>query len=912
MLWPCGTRGFFKNYALHDDWCEWRDEHASIAPSIETQRRIRENREREQRRRVAAVHAARLYWDGAQPAGLHPYIQRKGLSILGLRGLRERDGKLLIPMRKGSLLSVQTISADGEKKFWAGAPTKGTSFELARDRVSITCLVEGLATGLAVFQAVPQARVIVAFDSGNLVPVAESLQLRGAVVVCADNDHGTLAARGFNPGLLAAQKVADAIGCGMAYLTDNAGSMQADDLLRMQGAVKKSAVSRDSQVIADEIYRSAVAPALAPPDSGRLENLVRQAESGGRRNGPDGKLLQGPITRSGERAQGEMQVMPSTARDPGYGIKPADLSGTPEQQADEIARVGREKLPAMLKRYAGDVPKALAAYNWGEGNVDKAIKAKGADWLTIAPAETEVEHSTKLDAYARMIADKPVTRQFLTQPENARVAHDDVESMSLIETLANSFRRGVPGLQQGLAATALRANAGQLEQFDAVAARIDGGEKPASIRAADDPMGVAYMSPEQRTRMRASISTPLAGNIATVADTQKERQAIPQPGVVGDVLDAKTFGAAFSAFLTAPVQFIASIGPESLISSAPGLLAAIPAGIAAGPGAAAAVMGSGSFATDFGSSIVEALTKSGVDVADPTALAAATQNGPLMREVAAQAFAHASVVGSVDGASGGLASKVVLPQVMAARLATRPVARELTNAAIQVPAQGALGGIGEAGGQIAAGQDIQPGSILAEIVGEAFTAPAEVGGIAGRRVVERMQEARAAGAAAVRVEEALKVAEASKLRARDPAAFREFVDQVADGGELPTEFFIDPQTLANTLNQSGMTVAELQALAPSVAAQMTPENFVPGADLRISVAELLAAPAEVTAPLVDHLRESEGAMTRAEAAQYLSEKGAAIQQEVSVQHRARFCAFPVALFRITLPPPGGVGASMAC
>lgn len=230
VLWPCGTRGFFKNYALHDDWCEWRDEHASIAPSIETQRRIRENREREQRRRVAAVHAARLYWDGAQPAGLHPYIQRKGLSILGLRGLRERDGKLLIPMRKGSLLSVQTISADGEKKFWAGAPTKGTSFELARDRVSITCLVEGLATGLAVFQAVPQARVIVAFDSGNLVPVAESLQLRGAVVVCADNDHGTLAARGFNPGLLAAQKVADAIGCGMAYPTDIEGTDWADAL----------------------------------------------------------------------------------------------------------------------------------------------------------------------------------------------------------------------------------------------------------------------------------------------------------------------------------------------------------------------------------------------------------------------------------------------------------------------------------------------------------------------------------------------------------------------------------------------------------------------------------------------------------------------------------------------------------
>jgi putative DNA primase/helicase len=230
VLWPCGTRGFFKNYAVHDDWCEWRDEHASIAPSAETLRRIRENREREQRRRIAAIHAARLYWDGAQPAGLHAYIRRKGLSIQGLRGLRERDSKLLIPMRKGPLLSVQTISADGEKKFWTGAPTKSTSFEIARERASITCLCEGLATGLAVFQAVPQARVIVAFDSGNLLPAAEHLQLRGAVVVCADNDHGTLAARGFNPGLLAAQKVADAIGCGVAFPTGIEGTDWADAL----------------------------------------------------------------------------------------------------------------------------------------------------------------------------------------------------------------------------------------------------------------------------------------------------------------------------------------------------------------------------------------------------------------------------------------------------------------------------------------------------------------------------------------------------------------------------------------------------------------------------------------------------------------------------------------------------------
>ena len=245
VLWPCGTRGFFKNYALHDDWCEWRDEHALIAPSLETQRRIRENREREQRRRIAAIHAARVYWDGAKPAGLHPYIRRKGLSMLGMRGLRERDGKLLVPMYQGRLLmSVQTIDADGEKRFWAGAPVKGMSFEIARERASITCLCEGLATGLAIFQSVRQARVIVAFDSGNLLPAVEHLQLRSAVVVCADNDHGTLAVRGFNPGLVAAQKVVDAIGCGIAYPTDIEGTDWAD-AFKEWGARASSRIQRE-------------------------------------------------------------------------------------------------------------------------------------------------------------------------------------------------------------------------------------------------------------------------------------------------------------------------------------------------------------------------------------------------------------------------------------------------------------------------------------------------------------------------------------------------------------------------------------------------------------------------------------------------------------------------------------------
>ena len=78
-------------------------------------------------------------------------------------------------------------------------------------------------------------------------------------------------------------------------------------------------------------------------------------------------------------AQGHFQFMPGTAR--GYGLKnPYDLA----ESADAASRYYKN----LLKMFNGDLPSALAGYNWGEGNVQKAKKRYGSDWLSHAPAET--------------------------------------------------------------------------------------------------------------------------------------------------------------------------------------------------------------------------------------------------------------------------------------------------------------------------------------------------------------------------------------------------------------------------------------------------------------------------------------------------------------------------------------------
>lgn len=111
---------------------------------------------------------------------------------------------------------------------------------------------------------------------------------------------------------------------------------------------------------------------MLPGAFDKIMQITIQSESGGN-----------PNAVSPKGARGLMQVMPATARDPGYGIRPSN--GT---QQDDI-RVGREYLAAMQREFGGDMAKVWAAYNAGPGRVQEAIARHGANWLRNLPAETQ-------------------------------------------------------------------------------------------------------------------------------------------------------------------------------------------------------------------------------------------------------------------------------------------------------------------------------------------------------------------------------------------------------------------------------------------------------------------------------------------------------------------------------------------
>lgn len=79
-----------------------------------------------------------------------------------------------------------------------------------------------------------------------------------------------------------------------------------------------------------------------------------------------------PNATSSKGAVGLFQFMPDTAKE--YNIDPTD----PHQAAQGAAKMFAD----LSKKYNGNVPKMLAAYNWGQGNVDK-------NGLVNAPDETK-------------------------------------------------------------------------------------------------------------------------------------------------------------------------------------------------------------------------------------------------------------------------------------------------------------------------------------------------------------------------------------------------------------------------------------------------------------------------------------------------------------------------------------------
>lgn len=169
-----------------------------------------------------------------------------------------------------------------------------------------------------------------------------------------------------------------------------------------------------------------------------LFEAVKQVESGNRERNKDGSLV-----TSNKGAQGAAQVMPGTARAPGFGVKPAQ-----DDSDAERTRVGRDYLNAMLARYDGNRALALAAYNAGPGKVDEWLKSVGdprkgevtdAEWAARLPFKETRDYVEKVQRRAGAVsADRPSLSAWLDQAKSI----GDPDVRALVESgLTTAFNR---------------------------------------------------------------------------------------------------------------------------------------------------------------------------------------------------------------------------------------------------------------------------------------------------------------------------------------------------------------------------------------------------------------------------------------------------------------------------------------
>ncbi|MGO2383087.1 plasmid replication protein, CyRepA1 family [Vreelandella zhanjiangensis] len=144
----------------------------------------------QQAEHTKAAERARWIWGRCKTPGAdHPYLILKGIDPNGLE-LRQHpsNGTLVVPLYDpaGELVNLQFITKDGEKRFLKGARKQGCYTLIGTDNGQGRLFVEGYATGYTVHQAT-RKQAVVAFDAGNLVPVAANLGRPGDAVA-ADND----------------------------------------------------------------------------------------------------------------------------------------------------------------------------------------------------------------------------------------------------------------------------------------------------------------------------------------------------------------------------------------------------------------------------------------------------------------------------------------------------------------------------------------------------------------------------------------------------------------------------------------------------------------------------------------------------------------------------------------------------
>lgn len=286
---PAGAFGCNKRYGNEGKFTWTAKATKPLSPDERKEFRERMERQRAERAateaalRVGAANHAASIWESAAECTDHPYLTRKGVKSHGLRvGVWDKadpdtgeihvisQQALLIPIRDTAkrIHSLQAIFAgkamgDRDKDFLKHGAKEGMFYSIGKPLMvdvggqqrMVIMIGEGYATMAAAHECTKHA-AIVAFDAGNIMPVAKVLRARfsdAVLLFLADNDQWTEKPVK-NPGVTRAREAAAAVG-GLVAIPQFAPAEPSkptdfNDLQQLRGA---------------DVVRQVIEAALNPP-----------------------------------------------------------------------------------------------------------------------------------------------------------------------------------------------------------------------------------------------------------------------------------------------------------------------------------------------------------------------------------------------------------------------------------------------------------------------------------------------------------------------------------------------------------------------------------------------------------------------------------------------------------------------
>ena len=549
-----------------------------------------------------------------------------------------------------------------------------------------------------------------------------------------------------------------------------------------------------------------------------------------------------------------------------------------EKRADEYLQ-HRRFLIAQSERSAGVSPDEAAKRRQTAQRLGVPVQA-----VNDAPENAVLQE--QFDKVWRDTQGLGTLRDKMTQAEFYDVAKDDTGSLAVISELANSAGRGFfKGLNNLMFAASdrksfdfaaggfIRTNPaanilGQMASLyqnvfiPPTKDKLQAGDLPAlpklQLPSPSDFFGEDFWRGNDKSR--AGIYTDFGGwtdkHFAPSERLQKDRESF-----------AKTegFGDAAAYALTHPYM-TANVAAESFGQFAP----ALAVGVATkNPAYAAAVMGAGSAATEYASTLSEVVDENAAKLSGLTREEAVRQvlsDPELLDAARSKAAKRGMAVGLFDGFTAGLSGRLIAGT------------RSLTGAAARVAGEAGIqmggGAAGEAAAQVVTGE-WTPREIVMEALAEIPTTPVE----GYRNFQEGRLKAKAAQEHADHLKQQADNAAASKLTARAPDLQAEFVNE--SYGEENNKLFFDGQTLM----QSGLAETVARAM-PHLAPQIA-EAAATGGMVEMTRGDFHAfLPQETQHHLANIARMSPDAFSAAEAAAWEETEAAAEFEETAKRAHA--------------------------